>query len=156
MPGFFYSQRAGGEPVKGRRMRFCVSRAAVALVWAMIATCTSGQAAVSATAHPLSGKVWDVRQHRFIATSELLGKLAAADFVLLGEVHDNPEHHARQASVLTSLLQAGRRPALVMEQFDRENQPAIDASQAAGADAETVATAGRLDHNGWRWESYEP
>ncbi len=137
-------------------MRFCVARAAVALVCAMIAAGTSGQAAVAATAHPLSGKIWDVRQQRFIAPSELLGKLAVTDFVLLGEVHDNLEHHARQASILASLIQAGRRPALAMEQFDRENQPAIDLAEANGADAETIATAGRFDRNGWRWASYGP
>ena len=111
---------------------------------------------VSTAVHPLIGKIWDVRQRRFVTESELMSRLTATDFVLLGEVHDNPEHHAHQAAVLSSLVRAGRRPALVMEQFDRENQPAIDAALAAGANAEGVAAAGRLDREGWQWERYEP
>ncbi len=133
----------------------------LASVLAMVSVPASGvetlaKAPATAATHPLDGKVWDVRQRRFVTATELLGKLAATDFVLLGEVHDNPEHHARQAAVLSSLVQAGRRPALVMEQFDRENQPAIDAALAAGATADGVALAGRLDRKGWQWESYEP
>lgn len=112
--------------------------------------------ATTPDSHSLSGKIWDVRQHRFITASALLHKLATTDFVLLGEVHDNPEHHARQAAVLASLVQAGRKPALAMEQFDRENQAAIDAALAAGADAEAIAVAGRMDRKGWRWAGYEP
>ena len=142
--------------------RFRIGLTVIAMAAALVSGCFGGKGTPSMTqinpaaTHPLDGKVWDVRNRRFIAPDEFLGKLAAVDFVLLGEVHDNPEHHARQAAVLSSLVQAGRRPALVMEQFDRENQPAIDAALVAGAHADGVARAGRLDRKGWQWEGYEP
>ena len=113
-------------------------------------------AAAPSVAHPLSGKIWDVREQRFILEPELLAKLALTEFVLLGEVHDNPEHHARQATVLSSLVRNGRRPALVMEQFDREYQSAIDAALAAGDTAQGIALAGRFDRKAWQWKDYEP
>jgi uncharacterized iron-regulated protein len=151
------AERAAGNAVtRPRPIRVWMARSAVAIMSAMISCGAMAETAISTTAHPLSGKIWDARQHRFITASELLHKLATTDFVLLGEVHDNPEHHAHQAAVLGSLVQAGRKPALAMEQFDRENQSAIDAALAAGADAEAIAVAGRMDRKSWQWAGYEP
>ena len=36
-------------------------------------------------------------------TDDLLGRMAAADVVILGEVHDNPAHHETQKEALTAL-----------------------------------------------------
>ena len=124
--------------------------------WPWVSSAQPKAQALAGTPSPLVGKIWDVRRQRFVTEAELLAKLGTTDFVLLGEIHDNADHHARQAAVLASFVRAGRRPALVMEQFDRENQAAIDTSLAAGADAEAVAVAGRFDRHGWQWEGYEP
>ncbi len=151
-----YQRTAGKFLTKARRRQLRNIRPAIALAMALVASFPMALAATPGAAHPLSGKIWDVRQQRYVAEPELLAKLAATDFVLLGEVHDNPVHHVRQAAVLSTLVRAGRRPALVMEQFDREHQPAIDAALAAGADAQAVAIAGRFDRKGWSWPDYEP
>lgn len=151
------AQRAAPDPMitTAHRTRLRNASAIVAIT-ALLGCGSMTHGATTPDSHSLSGKIWDARQHRFITAPELLRKLAAADFVLLGEVHDNPEHHARQAVILASFVQAGRKPALAMEQFDRENQPAIDAALAAGADAEAIAVAGRMDRKGWQWAGYEP
>lgn len=107
-------------------------------------------------AHPLSGKIWDVRAGKLVTLAELADRLTGIDFVLLGEIHDNREHHRNQVMVLSALVANGRRPALALEPFDREHQPAIDAAQAAGAGAEALAEAGRFDRQGWAWQNYEP
>ena len=87
----------------------------------------------------------------------MLNAVATAPIILLGEVHDNPEHHRLQAEVLRATMTQGRRPALAMEQFDREFQPAIDAAIAKpGASAESVASAGGFNKDGWPWVLYEP
>ena len=87
----------------------------------------------------------------------LLRELATAQFILLGEVHDNPEHHHAQAEVLRALIAQGRRPALAMEQFDREHQPAIDALLAQpGAPPDAIGDAGGFDRKGWDWPQYAP
>ncbi len=77
--------------------------------------------------------------------------------VLLGEVHDNAAQHALRLRAFEALLATGARPALAMEQFDRERQPQIDQVLAAtprpDADALIAAGAGR---NPWDWRFYRP
>ena len=76
--------------------------------------------------------------------------------VLLGEVHDNAAHHALRLAAFEALLASGARPALAMEQFDRDKQPLIDRLLAQtplpSADA-LIATAGG---GGWHWPHYKP
>ena len=75
--------------------------------------------------------------------------------VLLGEVHDNAEQHRLRLAVLQRAIDAGWRPAIVMEQFDRERQPDIDrARRERPLDAgHVVALAGG---SGWNWDFYRP
>ncbi|MEO8741371.1 MAG: ChaN family lipoprotein [Casimicrobiaceae bacterium] len=142
-------------PSLGLRV-YCTVLSLVAL--ACVATATHGaeQITPSAMPHSLDGKIWDVRARKLVTVTELTARLAGADFVLLGEVHDNREHHHFQAMVLAALVANGARPAFALEQFDREHQPAIDAALSAHADAETLADAGKFDRKGWVWGNYEP
>ncbi|MFX5385568.1 ChaN family lipoprotein, partial [Acinetobacter baumannii] len=45
--------------------------------------------------------------------------------VLLGEVHDNAAQHALRLEAFKALLDGGARPALALEQLDRDKQPAL-------------------------------
>jgi len=88
----------------------------------------------------------------------LAAQMQRRPIVLLGEVHDNAEQHAVRAQALALLLQAGSRPALAFEQFDRERQADIDrvlgATPAQGVDrAEQLAALGG---RGWNWNLYRP
>jgi uncharacterized iron-regulated protein len=92
--------------------------------------------------------------------AQLAAALTSQPVVLLGEVHDNAAQHALRAEALRRWLDTGARPALLMEQFDRERQQAIDAALARpGADVETVIEAGAPDaaaRRGWDWRFYRP
>ena len=115
------------------------------------------QAGSDAAAHPLSGRIWDTRAEDWISTTELERHLARARFVLLGEVHDNAGHHRLRRDLLAALVRDGRRPAIAMEQFDREHQPALQRVQNEPAPTpEMLKTAGRVDTQGWNWFYYEP
>jgi uncharacterized iron-regulated protein len=74
----------------------------------------------------LVGKIWDVKAGAFVDASAAMSRLAAARFVLLGERHDNPDHHRLQARVVEQLVAAGRRPALVFEMLEISQQAALD------------------------------
>lgn len=77
--------------------------------------------------------------------------------VLLGEVHDNAAQHALRAQGLRALLGSGARPALLMEQFDRERQIDIDKAMAQpGATADDVIQAAGAQGTGWDWPLYRP
>ena len=99
--------------------------------------------------HPLAGRLWDVTAQTFIDETELLRRLAAAEALLLGETHDNAEHHRLQTRILQARLDAGARPALLMEQFDADQQTALDEARRAGKDLGPLM-------RGWDWPLYRP
>lgn len=79
---------------------------------------------------------------------------AASEVWLLGEVHDNAAAHAARADWLRARVEAGWRPAIVMEQFDRERQADLDRARAQCTDAACVVRA--AGGQGWQWPLYEP
>lgn len=80
--------------------------------------------------------------------------------VLLGEVHDNAAQHALRLAAFKAWLGTGARPALALEQFDRDRQPAIDRLLAQtpkpDADALIAATGVEGAKSGWNWAYYRP
>ena len=87
----------------------------------------------------------------------LADAMRSRPIVLLGEVHDNAAQHALRAQALRELLASGARPALLMEQFDRERQGDIDKAMAqAGATADDVIKAAGAQGVGWAWPLYRP
>jgi uncharacterized iron-regulated protein len=119
------------------RRRGLVS-AALAAMTGLIGTGLAGCAAVPRPPEP-----WEAR-------------LRGSTLALLGEVHDNPEHHRRRAAALRRAVEAGWRPALVMEQFDIDRQTDIDRSrrERPGDAKHLIAQAGAP--GGWAWNDYEP
>jgi uncharacterized iron-regulated protein len=79
--------------------------------------------------HPLAGKIWDGRAARFVDEAALSEALSAADLVLLGEVHDNPDHHLLQARLVRTIVASGHRSALALEMLTADLQPAVDAAR---------------------------
>ena len=130
--------------------------------------------------HPLVGRVYDVSAARFVTRVELDAAAASADILLLGEQHDNIDHHRLQQSLLDALVARGLRPAVAFEQLDLEDQAAVDRvlaqepgstgssanpvgggvfrnrAQAAAA-ATALAAAVEWDKSGWpSFEQYRP
>ena len=92
---------------------------------------------------------------------QLTAALRSRPIVLLGEVHDNAQQHAMRAQALRALLETGARPALLMEQFDRERQPDLDRALArpgvSADDMIAAASAGsQPSASGWSWPLYRP
>jgi uncharacterized iron-regulated protein len=108
--------------------------------------------------HPLTGRIWDARAGRFVGPDTLVGRLAGARYVLLGEHHGNPDHHRVQAALLRGLIAAGRRPAVAFEMFTADDAPAIARHLAvAPRDAAGLADAVNWKRSGWPdWAHYQP
>lgn len=81
---------------------------------------------------------------------------AAPQVLLLGEVHDNAAGHAARVALLQDKLAAGWRPAIAMEQFDTDQQPALDAAMRECADAACVIAKVAPAKSSWTWEYYTP
>ena len=105
---------------------------------------------------PLAARIWDTHAAAFIPAEALFDRAARARVVILGETHDNPEHHRLQRVVLEALAARGRKRVLAMEQFDSQYQPEMDAARIRGGDAEAIADAGHFDRKGWNWPLYKP
>lgn len=82
----------------------------------------------------------------------LQARLAQADIVLLGEQHDNREHHALRGTWLTTLAATpGRQPVVVAEHLSR----GLRVNAAAGALLPALQGAG-FDAAAWDWPMHQP
>jgi len=84
--------------------------------------------------------------------------LGPSPLILLGEVHDNAEGHAVCIEAFRAWLATGARPALLMEQFDRERQADLDRARAgpARSDAKRIIGLAGGGASAWKWHFYEP
>jgi len=115
------------------------------------------EAPVLAT-HRLVGRLWQPGADGDTTPRQMLAALAGARFVLLGEKHDNPDHHRLQAWVIRALTRRGRRPAVVFEMLNRAQAPAIARHLAANPrDAAGLGAAVGWERSGWPdWSLYRP
>lgn len=100
--------------------------------------------------HPLVGRIWEPATGTFVTPDALRARLGGARFVLLGEKHDNPDHHRLQAWILGALVAAGRRPAVGFEMMSVDDDAVI--ARAVGADpGDPAAIARAVDwaRSGW-------
>ncbi|HVY28165.1 MAG TPA: ChaN family lipoprotein [Polyangiaceae bacterium] len=98
------------------------------------------------------GKIWDVSAGAFVTEPVLAERVAKARFVLLGERHDNPDHHRLQARVVQQLVRAGRHPALVLEMLEPSQQDLADRYLATP----NATAAGFGPAVGWEKTSWPP
>lgn len=79
------------------------------------------------------------------ALSTFIETARSADVVVLGEIHDNPEHHRNQATVVAALAPA----ALVFEMIPQDRETEVNDLRAAGADRAALAEALDWEESGW-------
>ncbi len=108
--------------------------------------------------NPLVGRIWNARAQRWATAAELRQAVAGAHFVLLGETHDNPDHHRLQAELLQAVVDAGRKPAVAFEMLDLDQQPALsDYLASQPADGRGLGPAVDWADSGWpAWSMYQP
>lgn len=101
---------------------------------------------------PDSSVVIDATSGAPVSNADLLRRALAADYVLLGEVHDNAAHHQGRGALLRAA--ARRAPAVVFEQLAYDTLPV--APPAAGQSEEDWLDAHGFDRKGWRWPLHQP
>ncbi len=69
---------------------------------------------------------WSVPGHGSVSPADVLSRAAKESVVLLGEVHDNPDHHRWQLQTVAALAMLQPRMALGFEAFPRRVQPVLD------------------------------
>jgi len=107
--------------------------------------------------HPLVGRIWDSRLQGFVPPGELPANLGAARFLLLGEKHDNADHHRLQLSVLESLISAGAVSGVAFEMIDSVRAGKLEGIlERRFADDDAALKAWLEWGDGWDWAFYSP
>ena len=108
--------------------------------------------------HPLIGKIWQPSAGRFVPRRKLELQARRAEFIVLGETHNNRDHHNLQAELVRGLIAAGRRPALVFEMINEDQQPNVDLWRKTNpTNAVGLGRAVNWARSGWpAWALYRP
>jgi uncharacterized iron-regulated protein len=107
--------------------------------------------------HELVGRIWSEELQDFVTAEQLAEVILGARYLLLGEKHDNPDHHALQLTILRFLLEEQRLGLLTLEMMDEsaaeklQALPDIDTMSATELKTYLV-----WDDAGWDWEFYGP
>ncbi|MCW5729773.1 MAG: ChaN family lipoprotein [Alphaproteobacteria bacterium] len=136
---------------------------AAILILTLLGACAAGREEIAwrhtlQRDHVLTGRIWSSAEARFIAAGDLYRALSSAHFVLLGERHDNQDHHLLQAATLRALAARGRRPAVAFEMIDLEQADALATFLAAAPkDMSGLGAAIGWARTGWPdWSHYRP
>jgi uncharacterized iron-regulated protein len=139
----------------------CAWSLAGGLILALSACSTTPQAwhESGGARHPLAGQIYRVADGGLVSEADLLEAAAAADFVLIGESHDNRDHHRLQAQIVSALQRdARRRRAVAFEMISVDRQlDVVEYLNAHPGDAAGLGAAVGWAASGWPdWAAYEP
>ena len=132
-------------------------------VFVVVAGCAGAE--VERATDPLVGRIFFASGEE-LPREALLDRVAAADVVYLGELHDSEHHHQIQRETLEHLVAAGLRPALGLEMFSREQTALlmqyVDWDGPHGEHGPRTAEEWLQDQLGWsegsrgwwKWQAY--
>lgn len=107
--------------------------------------------------HPLTGQIWDVAAEKYISQSELLGNITKSRILLLGEKHDNPDHHTLHREILADLYHSGYMRSVSFEMLDSSQAKMLpDREWLIQLDESALRESLQWDDAGWDWSFYGP
>jgi uncharacterized iron-regulated protein len=108
--------------------------------------------------HAELGQIRDLRTGQQLTPEQLVERLAEAPRLLVGERHDNPDHHALQLWLLRALDGRREQGSLLLEMLTPDQQERVDAVRgevAAGQEPGDLPQALSWK-KGWDWALYGP
>ncbi len=104
---------------------------------------------------PLGGRIRDLHNGQAVTPQALVERLAKAPRVVVGERHDNRDHHALQVWLLQALAGQRAQGSLLLEMLTPAQQPRVDSVRQLPALPKDLP--GALDWSpGWDWRLYGP
>jgi uncharacterized iron-regulated protein len=138
-------QKNGRFAMTRRLLKMTVSAAAAAAILA------GGLVAVQAGELQL----YDLSRGKTISRNQALERLGGMRIVLVGEHHNNADHHRAQLQIIRVLRQAGHKVAVGLEMFRSDSRADLDRWVAGGID-EARFKAIYLDNWNYPWKLYAP
>jgi uncharacterized iron-regulated protein len=104
------------------------------------------------------GMIRDLNSGQELTAQQLAERLAQAPRVLVGEQHDNPDHHALQLWLLQVLSDRRAQGSLLLEMINPDQQAKVDAVHADFSQLKVPADlpAALAWQTGWDWALYGP
>lgn len=98
-------------------------------------------------------RMFDLNRAKELPMSQALIDLQKNRIVLVGEHHNNVQHHMAQLAVIRALKEAGLRVAVGLEMFRNENQPVLDQWIAGEIDEQQFE---KIYYDNWNfpWSAY--
>lgn len=107
--------------------------------------------------HNLVGSVWHVDGDQFVSVTTLIEAMESSRFVLLGEKHDNPDHHLLQRNILRYLLAMDAVGSVSFEMMDSDFDSRLSALASRQFDSlNELRNYLQWDDEGWNWSYYGP
>jgi uncharacterized iron-regulated protein len=104
---------------------------------------------------PVVGQILDLRSGQTLSAQELVDRLALPSRLIVGEQHDNRDHHELQLWLLKSLGERRPQGSLLLEMLTPDQQQRID--EVRHASTPPVDLPGALAWQpGWDWDLYGP
>jgi uncharacterized iron-regulated protein len=105
--------------------------------------------------HPLVGRSWSAADGAFLDPAALATAMSRADFLLLGEVHDNADAHALQGWAIRRRTDATPKFGVVFEHIRTDQQTALAELNKLGRAATPQELFTQLDwpKSGWPAET---
>lgn len=108
--------------------------------------------------HPDLGRIVDLRSDTVLTPAQLVAELQAQDRLLVGERHDNPDHHALQLWLLRALAEERPQGSLLLEMLEPQQQALVDAVRREVREGQAPADLPEALgwQGGWDWGQYGP
>ena len=104
---------------------------------------------------PITGEIRDLRNGQSLTAQELLARLARPERLIVGEQHDNRDHHQLQLWLLQAMGQRRPQGSLLLEMLTPDQQPRVDAVRRAPTLPNDLPGA-LAWQPGWDWDLYGP
>ncbi|WP_341796809.1 MULTISPECIES: ChaN family lipoprotein [unclassified Pseudomonas] len=104
--------------------------------------------------HAELGHIINLASGQAISPEQLVQRLAGTPRVLVGEKHDNPDHHALQLWLLRALQGQRVQGSLLLEMLQPEQQALVDRVQGQPLPADLPKALAWQE--GWDWQLYGP
>lgn len=127
------------------------------LVIVLVLLLSACQSVVAPVAQVPDGEIVDLRSGQVLSAQALVERLADEPRVIVGEQHDNPEHHQVQLWLLQALAEQRAQGSLLLEMLTEDQQVAVDKVHGTPVQQWPQDLPQALAwQSGWDWSLYGP
>jgi uncharacterized iron-regulated protein len=107
--------------------------------------------------HSLVGKIWDSKTNSFVSSTQLSDSILSAKYLILGEKHDNPDHHSLQLKAIEFLIDNSALNKLALEMMDSDSTSVLQQLRNTNLESlDDIKDYLNWDEAGWNWNFYGP